>query len=73
MKALKKTYDAWWEDIQPYMVNDNLPNMPSSCKTYHEIYRRDFGQERFDEAMRLMTWNVGKKYGPPKKKRKKKK
>ena len=63
VKALKKTYDAWWEDIQPYMVNDKLENVPKSCKPYHELYRRDFGQERFDEAMRRMTWTGGKPYG----------
>ena len=59
--SLKKEFDAWWEDIQPYMVNDHLAKVPESCKPYHEIYRRDFGQERFDEAMRLMTWTGGKR------------
>ncbi len=69
VNALKATYDAWWEDIQPHMVNDHLANIPETCKPYHELYRRDFGQQRFDEAMRLMTWTGGKPYGPPKKKR----
>jgi len=73
VKALKKTYDAWWEDIQPYMVNDRLKNVPKTCKPYHELYRRDFGQERFEEAMRLMTWTGGKPYGKKKPKRGKKK
>jgi arylsulfatase len=72
VKALKKTFDAWWEDIQPYMVNDHLENMPETCKPYHELYLRDFGQERFDEAMRLMTWTGGKPYGDKKAKGKKK-
>ncbi len=71
--ALKKTYDAWWKDIQPYMVNDHLKKKQKTLKPYHEIYRRDFGQQRYDEAMRLMTWSGGKSYGPPKKKRKKRK
>ena len=70
VKALKRTYDAWWEDIQPHMVNDHLPTVPEACKPYHELYRRDFGQQRYDEAMQLMTWTGGKPYGPPRKKRK---
>ena len=70
VRSLKKTYDAWWEDIQPFMVNDHLKNVPESLKPYHELYRRDFGQERFDEAMRLMTWTGGKPYGNKKPKRK---
>ena len=70
VKALKKTYDAWWEDIQPHMVNDHLPTVPETCKPYHELYRRDFGQQRYDEAMQLMTWTGGKPYGPPRKRRK---
>lgn len=60
--ALKKSYDAWWEDIQPHLVNDALENIPSS-KPYHELYRKAFGQERFDDAMKQMTWNGGKPYG----------
>jgi len=67
--ALKKSYDAWWEDIQPHMVNDHLTNVPETLKPYHEIYRRDFGQTRYEEAMRLMTWTGGKPYGNAKKKR----
>ena len=70
--SLKATYDAWWEDIQPYLVNDGLEDVPKTLKPYHEIYRRDFGQERFDEAMELMTWKGGKPYGNKKKKRSRK-
>ena len=61
--ALKKVYESWWDDIQPYLVNDKLKSVPSTCKPYHELYRRDFGQARFDEAMREMTWSGGKPYG----------
>ena len=67
--ALKASFDAWWEDIQPYMVNDHLTDIPKMVKPYHDIYLRDFGQERYDEAMRLMTWSGGKPYGAPKKKK----
>ncbi len=64
--GLKKQYDAWWADIQPFLVNDRLKNPPKTHKPYHELYRRQLGQERFDEAMRLMTWSGGKPYGKKK-------
>ena len=63
---LKEVYDSWWEDIQPYLVNDRLKDVPKTCKPFHELYRKEFGQERFDEAMRLMTWSGGKPYGKKK-------
>jgi len=69
VKALKSTYDAWWDDVQPYMVNDHLTDIPETLKPYHELYRRDFGQQRYEEAMRQMTWSGGKPYGVPKKNR----
>lgn len=57
---LKENYDAWWEDIQPHLVNDHLREVPETLKPYHEVYRRDFGEEKFQEAMRRMTWTGGK-------------
>ena len=63
VNAFKEVFDAWWDDIQPYLVNDHLKDVPETCKPYHALYLRDFGRERFDEAMRLMTWNGGKPYG----------
>ena len=73
VKSLKQTFDAWWEDIQPYMVNDNLADVPKTLKPYHELYRRDFGQERYDDAMQRMTWSGGKPYGAKKKSKKRRK
>ncbi len=63
--SLMTQYDAWWEDIQPYPINDHLENVPALCKPYHDLYRLDFGQDRFDEAMKKMTWTGGKPYGEP--------
>ena len=65
-KALKGQYDAWWEDIQPFLVNDNLEDAPKTHKPYHELYREQLGDARFQEAMRLMTWTGGKPYGKKK-------
>jgi arylsulfatase len=70
---LKKQFDAWWEDIQPYMVNDHLRHMPATHKPYHDLYREQLGEEKFNEAMKLMTWNGGKPYGMKKAKKPRKK
>jgi len=70
-KRLKAHYDSWWEDIQPYLVNDHLKDVPATRKPYHELYRKAFGQEKFDEAMKRMTWSGGKPYGKKKPGRKK--
>lgn len=63
VEQLKKVYDSWWTDVQPYMVNDHLENVPAEHKPYHELYREAFGEERYQEAMRQMTWVGGKPYG----------
>ena len=76
VRELKEQFDAWWEDIQPYMVNDNLKDVPKEHKPYHELYRKQMGEEKFKEAMKSMTWTGGKPYGKKKSKgdrRKKKK
>ncbi|MDP4644521.1 MAG: arylsulfatase [Opitutales bacterium] len=70
VEQLKGIYDSWWADVLPYMVNDHLENVPAEHKPYHELYREAFGEERYQEAMRLMTWQGGKPYGNKKKKRK---
>ncbi|TWU44277.1 Arylsulfatase [Novipirellula aureliae] len=63
VEQLKKVYDAWWADVQSYMVNDHLENVPAEHKPYHELYREAFGEERYQEAMRQMNWVGGKPYG----------
>ena len=51
------------------MVNDHLTDIPKTLKPYHELYRRDFGQQRYEEAVRQMTWSGGKPYGASREKR----
>jgi arylsulfatase len=63
--ALKKPFDTWWEDIQPFLVNDNrdksgLGKRPKEHKPFHDLYRQHFGEERFKEAMSKMTWKGGR-------------
>jgi len=57
---LKKVYVAWWNDIQAHLVNNRLKDVPETCKPCHHLYLRDFGRERYDEAMRLMAWQGSK-------------
>lgn len=66
---LKQQFDAWWTDIQPYLVNDHLKDPPAMLKPYHDLYREQFGEEKYQEAMRLMTWTGGKPYGEKKEKK----
>jgi len=68
VERLKAQYEAWWTDIQPYLVNDDLPNIPQAHKPYHELYRRDFGEEAFLPAMTAMDWDGEKPFGKKKKK-----
>jgi arylsulfatase len=70
---LKTQFDAWWEDIQPYMVNDHLTDVPATHKPFHDLYREQLGEEKFNEAMKRMTWNGGKPYGRKSGKRRKRK
>jgi len=65
VKSPKQTYDAWWEDIQPYLVNDHLTDIPETLRPYHEPYRRDFGQQRDEEAVRRRPRFGGKPDGAP--------
>ena len=69
VKSLKQTYDAWWEDIQRYLVNDHLTDIPETLRPYYELYRRDFGQELYEEAVRRRTRSGGKPDGAPRKNR----
>jgi arylsulfatase len=73
VEQLKAIYDSWWIDVQPYMINDHLENVPEEHKPYHELYREAFGEARYQEAMRLMTWEGGKPYGDKTKKKRAKK
>ena len=69
VQELKNIYDTWWEDVQPYMINDHLENVPAVHKPYHKLYREAFGEKRYKEALRLMTWEGGKPYGDEKKRK----
>lgn len=54
---LKAKYDEWWADIQTCLINDHLKDVPEIHKPFHDLYREQLGQERFDAAMRAMTWS----------------
>ncbi|MFC5051830.1 sulfatase-like hydrolase/transferase [Rubritalea spongiae] len=71
VSTLKTTYDGWWKDVRPYMINDELENVPAEHKPYHERYRKAFGEAAYKEAMEKMTWTGGKPFGDKKKKKSK--
>lgn len=68
VKRLKETYDLWWADIQPYLINDNIEDVPEQHKPFHERYREAFGEEAFQAAMSKMTWQNSKPFRSKKKK-----
>ena len=48
-------FDEWWKDIQPYPLNDDLKDVPETLMPFHDLYRQQLGQKRFDAAMRAIT------------------
>lgn len=59
---LETVFDRWWVDIQPYLINDRLENVPKEHKPFHARYREAFGEEAFLEAMSQMTWDGGRPF-----------
>ena len=59
-EQLKKQFEAWWTDVVPHMINDDLPNVPKTHKPFHELYREAMGEEKYEAAMKAMTWTGGK-------------
>lgn len=46
---LRATYDQWWTDVQPLLVNENVTNIPK-INPLKELYWKQFGGGP-DEAM----------------------
>ena len=44
-------------EIMTKLVNDHLTDVPTTHKPFHDLYREQLGQERYDAAMRAMTWS----------------
>jgi len=50
---LRATYDQWWSDVQPLLVNENVTDAPS-INPFQELYYKQFGGSPTPEALRRM-------------------
>ncbi len=50
---LRATYDQWWRDVQPLLVNENVTDAPS-INPFQELYYKQFGGSPTPEALRRM-------------------
>ncbi|MFC1766211.1 arylsulfatase [Planctomycetota bacterium] len=48
--TLRAAYDQWWQDVQPFWVNENTKGF--SNLTFRELYTKQFGAEATAEAMK---------------------
>jgi arylsulfatase len=61
VKELQEVYERFWQDVQPYMVNETAAAENPVVKPYHELYRKQFGEEAMNEAMKNTRQRKGKK------------
>ncbi|MDP3069427.1 MAG: arylsulfatase [Opitutaceae bacterium] len=68
--SLRATYDQWWNDMQPLLVNENVT--PVRINPFQELYYKQFGGSPTPEALRRMDPNSapgGEEAGAPKKRK----
>ena len=44
VKAMSAEYDAWWESLPPYLVNEDAT--PAKANPFKELYRKQFGEPK---------------------------
>jgi arylsulfatase len=49
---LRAVYDQWWEDVQPYLINENV--MGPKINPLKELYWKQFGGEPDEKMLRQM-------------------
>ena len=54
--SLRATYDQWWSDVQPLLVNENATG--PSINPFQELYYKQFGGSPTPEALRRMNPNA---------------
>ena len=47
---LRATYDQWWQDVQPFLVNEDVKGFNN--RTFRELYTKQFGAEATAETDR---------------------
>lgn len=63
VKELAASYEAWWTDVRPGMVNESaaLPAM----NPFKELYWKQFGGGPSEEDLRLMAPDRAREFGTP--------
>ena len=50
---LRATYDQWWRDVQPLLVNENVTGIPT-INPFQELYYKQFGGSPTAAALKRM-------------------
>lgn len=45
LTELKQSYDAWWESTEPYLINEDLPPIPSDQYPFHLLYQKQINEK----------------------------
>ncbi len=54
--SLRATYDQWWNEVQPLLVNENVTGIPS-INPFQELYYKQFGGSPTAADLRRMNPN----------------
>ena len=55
VRELSAVYDKWWDETQPYLVNENV--VPPKINPFVELYYKQFGGEPDAELLKKMDPN----------------
>ena len=55
---LRASYDRWWTDVQPLLVNENATNIPT-INPFQELYYKQFGGSPTPADLKRMDPNKG--------------
>ncbi len=55
---LRATYEQWWKDVQPLLVNENATNIPT-INPFQELYYKQFGGSPTPADLKRMDPNKG--------------
>ena len=67
---LRATYDQWWTDVQPLLINENVTDIPK-INPLKELYWKQFGGEPSEAMLKQMdpTKVIGGKNAPKNKRK----
>ncbi len=62
VEALQKSYDRFWADAQPHMINDIDPLPPGELENeaFHQLYIKTYGSDAYAAKIKRMAgWKKG--------------